>query len=275
MSWWDDVVGDAESSDNNKSVIARIGAYGQKYTDPLSWIFGKSYRDWLVNRADNLNGFLSRGFFKPAGKYLGQFDPIRQNVKESDQVGDWAESKPVDTLALLAAAYFGGAALAGGAGGSGAGASGGLGTGGAVGGGGAAGAGALGGLDTVTVTASPLGGGLGAGLGAAGGAALTTQGMPTDTASMPQDVKSNNFDWQKLLKQIQSQQQQTQQAQQPGMIHRQPGGGQFYYFNTPQPSLGNVGATLRPLTADNGTTQGEMKSLLDNQLLRLRLGMTQ
>jgi hypothetical protein len=273
MSWWDDVVGDAGSSDNNKSVVARIGAYGQKYTDPLSWIFGKSYRDWLVNRADNLNGFLSRGFFKPAGKYLGQFDPIRQSSKEADQVGDWGESKPVDTLALLAAAYFGGAALAGSSAGGGSAAGGITGSAGSSGAaaGGLGGAGAGAGLEGVTVTAAPYASGMGAGFAAGlGGAASAAAGN-----SLGQGTQ-NNFDWQKLLKQMQQSQQQQQQSQSPqGAIMRKPGGGQFYYYNTPQPSLGNVGATLRPLTADNGTTQGEMKSLLDNQLLRLRLGMTQ
>ena len=44
--------GPAAQNDNSNSLVARIGQLGQKYTDPLAWIFGRKYTDKLVDVAD-------------------------------------------------------------------------------------------------------------------------------------------------------------------------------------------------------------------------------
>lgn len=147
--------GDAASGDNSSSIVARLGQWGQKYTDPLAWIFGRKYTQPLVDIADFSNKQLSS---------VAQRDPmIKADQKYGpaawfglQKEGEWTKNKPADTLAMLAGAYFGGGALAG------------LG-----GGGGSAGAGSAG------AGASSSSAGVGGGLGSVGAADT----IPTVTVS--------------------------------------------------------------------------------------------
>lgn len=105
--------GGSASSGNSSSLIARLGALGQKYTDPLSWIFGKSYRDKLIDVADFSNRQLSSVASRdPMIKLDRKINPLQQ-LPAFQKAADWTTAKPADTAAIAAGAYFGGSALGG------------------------------------------------------------------------------------------------------------------------------------------------------------------
>jgi hypothetical protein len=105
-------LGDASSGDNSKSAVARIGSRGQKFTDPLAWIFGDKYTGALEDIADKSNELFSK-VTKPAGEIDKKINPVRK-IPFVDKVATWTENKPVDTAAIVAGTVAGGAALAGG-----------------------------------------------------------------------------------------------------------------------------------------------------------------
>lgn len=116
-------LGDSVSGDNSLSPVARIGALGQKYTDPLAWIFGKKWTNFTTHLADESNKVLNKAT-KPLQKIDQKINPVRRFVPGVDKVASWTEHKPLDTAAIAAGAYFGGGALGnmrGGGGGGGAG----------------------------------------------------------------------------------------------------------------------------------------------------------
>lgn len=202
---WDEVIGDSDSASNNKSWLARAGTFGQQYTDPLYWIFGEKYTNQLEKWADKSNGFLSKiAKQDPVVQADRRNNPL-QDSEEGEHVGDWAENKPLDSIAMTLGAIFGGGAMMGG---SGAGAGGGT-AGGTAGG--AAGGGGLGvmggslpaGIEGVTVTASGGGGALPAAIG--GGAA------GAGTAA-----NGNSTDWRKYTRNASQQQQSAQGSEQNG-----------------------------------------------------------
>lgn len=115
-----DLLGDSTSSKNNLSSVARLGAMGQKYTDPLAWIFGDKWTGLTTKLADDSQKYIAKGV-KPFAKVDKAVNPLRQ-IGEFNKAMDWTEQKPVDTAAIAAGAYFGGGALANGLGGGGGGA---------------------------------------------------------------------------------------------------------------------------------------------------------
>lgn len=116
--------GGSASGGNSQSIVARLGQLGQKYTDPLAWIFGRKYTDQLVNGADFSNKQFS-SVVKPFDKVDQTINPVRRYVPAVNTVGNWIANKPADSLAIAAGAYFGAPALAGAmGGGSGSGAAG-------------------------------------------------------------------------------------------------------------------------------------------------------
>lgn len=213
---YNDWVGDSDSSKNNESYVARVGGFGQQYTDPLYWIFGDKYTDQLIEWADKGNKFFSKiAKQDPIVQFDRRNNPL-QDTKEGKKAGDWAENKPLDSAAIVLGSIFGGGAAFGGMGAGGAGGGAGA-VGGGVGGGGAAGigGGAIGGggmagipagIEGVTVLGSSGMGGAGLfGLGSAGaGAAAASGGSGGD-----------GFDWQKFGKNAMQGQGQQQQPQQP------------------------------------------------------------
>lgn len=178
---WDEVIEDSDSADNNKSWLARAGSFGQQYTDPLYLIFGEKYTDQLEEWADKGNSFLSKiAKQDPVVQADRRNNPL-QDTEEGEHVGDWAENKPVDSIAAVLGAIFGGGALLG-AGGAGAGGGTAGGTGAAAGGGGL---GVMGGslpagIEGVTVTASSGGGALPAAIGGGAAGASTTANNGND-----------------------------------------------------------------------------------------------
>lgn len=111
--------GGSGSSKNSKSFIARLGQLGQKYTDPLAWIFGRKYTDKLVGIADFSNRQLSSVASRdPMIKLDKKYNPLQQ-IPAIKKAGDWTTAKPADAAAIAAGAYFGGAALGSAMGGSG------------------------------------------------------------------------------------------------------------------------------------------------------------
>lgn len=101
--------GGASSGGNHDSIVARIGQLGQKYTDPLSWAFGKKYTDKLVDIGDFSNKQFSSAV-KPFAKVDKTLNPLRR-IGAFNKVADWTEQKPADTAAIIAGAYYGGTAL--------------------------------------------------------------------------------------------------------------------------------------------------------------------
>lgn len=277
----DSWLGDSTSGDNNKSAIARLGGFGQQYTDPLYWIFGDKYTDKLIGYADKSNKFLSKAVFKPVGKYAGQFDPIRQNSKTADDIGDWGESKPLDTAALLAGGYFAGAGLGGAAGGGGGGAAGGS----AAGGGAGAGGAGLGAAGTTAgfMPGSAAGGAAGMEgvtvLGSAGGAAMTpgtAAAMAAAGAGGASAAQGQGNDWRDWMDRA-------QQLQGNSGGQQQQGGGMPPQGASPgrkptmmekvRSGLGRVGESMFPIDQAYGMSPAQQQAARKSALLQMGLGM--
>lgn len=107
---WDEIFGNSADSSNSLSPVARLGAVGQKYTDPLAWIFGKKYTNLLTKIADKSNQIGAK-VGKPLTKIDKTLNPVRRLIPAVDKVANWTEQKPADTAAIAAGAYFGGSAL--------------------------------------------------------------------------------------------------------------------------------------------------------------------
>jgi hypothetical protein len=86
--------------DDDESNLSPGTRFGLMF-DPLAYIGGDKYRDFINKTGDQANLTLS--------KAIG-----------SDDRGGWAANKPASTIGLMAAAYYGGGALMGGGGGGGA-----------------------------------------------------------------------------------------------------------------------------------------------------------
>ena len=97
-SQWDGVKRAWNDSTINESPGTRFGLM----FDPLAYIGGDKYRDFINKTGDQANLKIS--------KAIG-----------TDDRGGWAANKPASTIGLLAASYFGGGAALGGLGGGGAG----------------------------------------------------------------------------------------------------------------------------------------------------------
>lgn len=104
--------GDSSSGKNHSSLIARLGQWGQKFTDPLAWVFGRKYTDKLVDIADFSNKQFS-SVMKPFDKVDQTINPFRRYnvVPGVNNIKDWVANKPADAAAIAAGAYFGGGAL--------------------------------------------------------------------------------------------------------------------------------------------------------------------
>lgn len=103
----------ASRKDNHSSIYAAIHNLHGRYTDPLYNVFGENYEE-LVNEKipTAVNKMLS-----PIVKASGKLDPLRyvggDVGKGADYAGEWVENKPLDTIATVIAAIYGGAAAAG------------------------------------------------------------------------------------------------------------------------------------------------------------------
>lgn len=109
MSKLSSLLGDSFSGGNSLSPIARLGQFGQKYTDPLAWAFGDKYTNALAKTADKSNAFFSK-LAKPAAWADKRINPLRR-IGAYDNLASWTEKKPLDTAAIAAGIYFGGPAL--------------------------------------------------------------------------------------------------------------------------------------------------------------------
>jgi len=130
--------GDSFSSSNSSSFVANLGEKGQKWTDPLAWMFGEKYTQPLRQLGDQSNSVFAQ-IGKPFAKVDKAINPLRK-IPVYDNFAKWTENKPVDTAAIAAALYAGAGAGGGGPGGGG-GAAGGAGGAGGGGGGSAIGGG--------------------------------------------------------------------------------------------------------------------------------------
>lgn len=174
---------------DHSSIIGKIGGFGDKYLNPISWITGGKSTDLTSTvLPEKVNSGLST-VMKPFDKVDKTVNPVRR-IPIVNRVGDIVANKPGDALALAAGAVFGGgAALGGGAGGAaGGGAEGGLVAGGgdtAMGGA----AGTLGAADSagassaLGLTAGDVGGAAAGGGTAMGGAAGTLGAADSSAAS--------------------------------------------------------------------------------------------
>jgi len=191
---------------------SKLGLFGgrvQKYTDPLSWIFGDKYTNFISHDLPReVNHGLST-VMKPFEKVDKKINPVRK-ISGVDKGMDEVAEHPGDALAAVAGAIFGGGALLGGAGGGAAGAGGG---GVAAGGGGAAGETALGGtlgFDGVTTGAPSLAGGvstsLDAGVSAGGAGSVGSAGSAPASAAGGSSVSN----WVRMAQQFGAGQQQPQ-----------------------------------------------------------------
>lgn len=159
---------------DHSSILGKIGGYGDKYLNPISWITGgKSTQLTSTVLPEKVNSGLST-VMKPFDKVDETINPVRK-IKIVDRAADITKNKPGDALAIAAGAVFGGGAALAGGGGAGAGGGAGGAGGGLVGGGGGTAmggsAGTLGAADSAAASSS-LGltaGDVGAGA-AAGGA---------------------------------------------------------------------------------------------------------
>ena len=256
---WDDVIGNSDSSGNNRSFLARMGTFGQQYTDPLYWIFGRKYTDKLEGLADKSNRFLSKiARQDPVVQFDRRNNPL-QDTPEGKKAGDWAENKPLDSIAAVLGGVFGGGALLGG-GASGGSAAGGLGSGAAPAGmttagfmPGSAATGAAG-LEGVTVVGSS---------GAAmtpGTAAAMAAATGTPAAS------SQGYDWKRLMNQSSpgGQQQPQQQGARPMTWQQKLRAG-----------LGRIGDNMLQIDSEaaKSLSEDQLANLKRNALLNMGLGM--
>lgn len=173
---------------DHSSIVGKIGGYGDKYLNPISWITGgKSTKLTSTVLPEKVNSGLS-AVMKPAEKIDKTINPVRK-IKFIDHAQDIIAAKPGDAAAIAAGAFFGGsAALAGGAGGGAGATGGGL----VAGGGGTAmgsSAGVLGAADSagastaLGLTAGDVGGTAVGGGTAMGGAAGTLGAADSSAAS--------------------------------------------------------------------------------------------
>ncbi|WP_415830371.1 hypothetical protein, partial [Bordetella flabilis] len=115
MGLFDSLLGNSADGDNHQSPIGALGSFGQKYTDPLSWIFGDKWTNLVSNKIPELaNSGISK-VMQPFEKIDKTINPVRR-IPIVDKAGDWIANKPVDTLGALAGAVYGGGALLGGMG---------------------------------------------------------------------------------------------------------------------------------------------------------------
>lgn len=219
---------------DHSSILGKIGGYGDKYLNPVSWITGgKSTNLTSTVLPEKVNSGLST-VMKPFDKVDKTINPVRK-IPIVNRVGDIVANKPGDALAITAGAVFGGAAaLGGGAGGAaGGGAEGGLVAGGegtAMGGS----AGTLGAADSAAASSS-LGltagdvGGAAAGGGTAMGGAAGTLGAADSSAA----------------------------SSQLGLTAGDVSPAQEVAFNSAQDSqLANVQNNLQPVTTDDTLNSG-------------------
>jgi len=172
---------------DHSSIVGHLGKYGQKISDPLSWVTGGKWADLTSDvLPEKVNSGLST-VMQPFEKVDKTINPVRR-IPIVNRIGDIVASKPGDAAAIAAGAFFGGSALMAGAGGGAAGGGGAVAAGGegtAMGGS----AGTLGAVDS-SLASSELGlsavdiGGVGAiGDGTAMGGAAGTLGAADSSAA--------------------------------------------------------------------------------------------
>lgn len=218
----------AMSGGNHESIGTR---FGLKF-DPLAYIFGKKYKDFINKTGDTANEFLSEKVMKPVNKFDRKINPIHRAIDRTSiggKVHEWTDNKPGSTLGLVAGGYAAGSALAGGGGAAAGGGGGGAAAGGGLGaGGGGLGVFANGGAGGLAGVGGGNAGALGASGGISGGAGI---GSSTEAGAAG---AAGWQDWAKMASQAmnkQGQQQQAPQIQRSGAIplNAVPGG-----FQAPQ-----------------------------------------
>lgn len=103
-----DDVEHALSGDNSESPGTR---FGLKF-DPLSYLLGKKYRNFINKTGDKLNSTLAP-IQKKVNKFDRKINPIHRAIDRTElggEVKQWVENKPGSTMGLV---YGGGAAYGG------------------------------------------------------------------------------------------------------------------------------------------------------------------
>lgn len=109
---------------DHSSIVGHWGSYGDRLLNPLSWATNGKWTDWTSNvLPEKVNSGLSH-VMQPFDWVDQTVNPVRK-IPIVNRAADIIKAKPGDSLALAAAAFFGGEAALGGAGGAGAGAGGG------------------------------------------------------------------------------------------------------------------------------------------------------
>lgn len=125
---------------DHTSVYSKWGAKGQKLSDPLAWLLGDKYVDFVSKKIPEATNRIGSQIMKPFEKVDKAINPIRK-IPIVNEAGDEIAKKPGDAIGTVIGAVAGGGALMGMGAGGGAGVAGGAG-GGAAGAGTGAGAGA-------------------------------------------------------------------------------------------------------------------------------------
>lgn len=150
---------EAFSSSDHRSPGTR---FGLKF-DPLAYIFGDKYREFINMTGDKANEYLSK-IAKPVNEWDKKNNPIHKYITDNTAIGKkvdtFAEQKPGSAIGLIAGGYAAGSGIAGAGGGSAAGS-----------GGGALEAGGTGwgGAGTANSGLGAFGGGSGGGMASVGG----------------------------------------------------------------------------------------------------------
>lgn len=124
---------------DHTSVYSKWGAKGQKLSDPLAWLLGDKYVDFVSKKVPEATNRIGSQIMKPFEKVDKAINPIRK-IPIVNEFQDEVAKKPGDAIGTVIGAVAGGGALmgmgAGGAGGGAASAGAGSGAGGAASGGG-------------------------------------------------------------------------------------------------------------------------------------------
>lgn len=161
---------EAFSSSDHRSPGTRIGL---KF-DPLAYIFGDKYREFINMTGDKANEYLSK-VAKPVNDWDKKNNPIHKYITDNTGIGKkvdtFVENKPASTLGIIAGGYAAGSGIAGSGGAAAQGGSGGGGLGIFANGGAGGMAGVGGGNAGALASSGGVGGGAGVGASSEAGAA--------------------------------------------------------------------------------------------------------
>lgn len=110
------------SSHNDHRSIYSTGAIkGQEISDPLAWLFGDKYTNFMSGRIPEISNGLLSGVMHPFDQIDKSINPVRQ-IPIVNAAGDGIAEKPGDAIGTAIAIMASGGSAAGGGAGGGAGA---------------------------------------------------------------------------------------------------------------------------------------------------------